>query len=144
MSSQSRHLLTLLTLLELFVLNYVPHYSFSNSGMWKGQNSPVGFTALFTAFFFCWTFPTFHFSGEGFFCQPWGWWNYFEGSTGVGTGETSFHWNFLIITITPACLTEKWQNWTTTDTLAGTTVYSNICHNYYRVMLYHQPVASGQ
>ena len=72
-----------------------------------------------------------------FFAKPWGWWNYFEGSTGVGTGETSFHWNFLIIIITPACLTEKWQNWTTTDTLAGTTltVYSNICHNYYRVML---------
>lgn len=79
---------------ELFVLNYVPHYSFSNSGMWKGQNSPVCFTALFTAFFFCWTFPTFHFNGEGFFCQPWGWWNYFEGSTGVGTGETRFSLEF--------------------------------------------------
>lgn len=51
--------------------------------------------------------------------------------------KQDFHWNFLIIIITPACLTEKWQNWTTTDTLAGTTltVYSNICHNYYRVML---------
>lgn len=51
--------------------------------------------------------------------------------------KQDFHRNFLIIIITPACLTEKWQNWTTTDTLAGTTltVYSNICHNYYRVML---------
>lgn len=29
-----------------------------------------------------------------FFAKPWGWWNYFEGSTGVGTGETRFSLEF--------------------------------------------------
>lgn len=41
--------------------------------------------------------------------------------------KQDFHWNFLIIIITPASLTEQRQNWTTTDMLhAGTTVYSNM------------------
>lgn len=112
---------------ELFVLNYVPHYSFSNSGMWKGQNSPVCFTALFTAFSFAGHFLHFISVGKVFFANP------EDGEIVLKEVQVwvlvkqDFHRNFLIIIITRACLTEQQQNWTTTNMLhAGTTVYSNM------------------
>ena len=70
-----------------------------------------------------------------FFAKPWGWWNYFEGSTGVGTGETRFSLEFSDPNYYSGLFDREMTKLNHNRYACRTTVYSNVCHNYYRVML---------